>query len=43
LAKIRLAAIFADIGFVSGGKKRGFCRLLGASLAAALFRTSASI
>jgi hypothetical protein len=22
------AALFSDIGFVAGGKKRGFCRLL---------------
>jgi len=27
LAKSRLAALFADIAFVPGGKKRGFCRL----------------
>jgi hypothetical protein len=27
LAKSRLAALFADISFVTGGKKRGFCRL----------------
>jgi hypothetical protein len=27
LAKSRLTALFADIGFAAGGKKRGFCRL----------------
>jgi hypothetical protein len=30
LEKSRLAALFSDISFVAGGKKRGFCRLLGA-------------
>jgi hypothetical protein len=27
LEKSRLAALFSDIGFGAGGKKRGFCRL----------------
>jgi hypothetical protein len=25
--KVALAALFSDISFVAGGKKRGFCRL----------------
>jgi hypothetical protein len=28
LEKSRLAALFSDLPFDSGGKKRGFCRLL---------------
>jgi hypothetical protein len=28
LEKIAVLAIFSDISFVAGGKKRGFCRLL---------------
>jgi hypothetical protein len=35
LAKSRLAALFADIAFVAGGKKRGFCRLRSGSVFAA--------
>jgi hypothetical protein len=30
IGKNRLTAIFSDISFASGGKKRGFCRLTGA-------------